>query len=175
MVLNLRVNLLFIPLLFLFFFLLLDRNLNNFLFLLFLFKLHNFLRFDCDPLRISTSHINPLEYLRNDRFRIKPMNLLKQFPLLIMHSRIRKRSTFDMIPTKLRIPLTIEIVNLETPLLLDLQLVEHILQIPAVRTMRSEIFYKFETLQVTLYHLRELDVRYQVRIWHVPLFTTQQD
>ena len=73
-----------------------------------------------------------------------------------MNGSVGKRCAFDMFPTKLRIPLTIEVIYFETPLLFNLKSIENILQIAAIGTVRSKVLYKLEGRTIIIYLLREL-------------------
>lgn len=151
------------------------RSLNRFLFLLFLLLNNrlrcNLLRWIIITLYFSTLSINPLENLKHDLFRIKPMNFLKQLSLFVNDSRIGKRSSSDMLHTMLRIPLTIKIVYFKAPLLLNLQSIHYILKVSAVGTVRSKILNKFKDRLVILHLLSEFLFIDEIAIRHIPFFS----
>jgi len=76
------------------------------------------------------------------------MYLLDHVTLLVINSSIGKRARPDMIRTKLRIPLTVEVINLETPLFFMFKWVKNSLKITTIGTMWGKVLYKFEGLFV---------------------------
>jgi hypothetical protein len=75
-----------------------------------------------------------------------------------MYSSIRKGATFDILHTVLRIPSTIKIVYRKAPFLLKFQLIDYLLQIPAVHAVWREILDKFEGTLIFLDELLELGI-----------------
>ena len=99
------------------------------------------------------------------------MDFLIELALIVVNSSIGKRSTSYVLHTKLGIPLTVEIVNLKTPLLLRFQLVEYVLQITAVRTVRSKVLDELESGLVIFDFLRKLLITDKVGVGHEPVLT----
>jgi len=117
---------------------------------------------------------NSIKNLRDDRYRVKPMNLFKHISLLIIDHSVRKRGTSDIIPAKLRVPLTVQIVYFEAPLFLRLQLIECCFEMATIWAVWCEKFDKFETSSVVLDLAVELFITDQVGIWHVPFLAGYQ-
>ena len=69
----------------------------------------------------------------------------------------------------MRIPLAIEIINFKAPFFLMLHRIDHILQIPAIDAMRSEIFDKFECRFIIKDFISKLLYIYHIRIRLIPL------
>ena len=74
-----------------------------------------------------------------------------------------------MIHTKLRIPLTIKIINLKTPLFLMFELIEYSFKVSTVRAVWCEVFYKFEGMLVLYDFGVELCIADEIGVWHIPL------
>lgn len=85
---------------------------------------------------LQATFLNPLEDRANDRFWIKPMNLLDDIPFSIVYGSIGEGSAPNILLTMLGIPHAIEVVYPEAPLFFMLQLVHYDLQVPAVPAIR---------------------------------------
>jgi len=122
----------------------------------------------------ETILFNSIKNLRDDRYRVKAMNLFKHISLLIIDHSVRKGGTSDIIPAKLRVPLTVQIIYFEAPLLLRLQLIECCFEMATIGAVWCEKFDKFETSSVVLDLAVELFITDQVGIWHVPFLAGYQ-
>jgi hypothetical protein len=119
----------------------------------------------------DTPFLYSIKNSRYDGLRIESMYFFNHVPLLIMYSCIRKRAWSNMLWAKLRIPLTIKIINLKTPFFFMLKLIECSFEISTVRAMWGEIFNKFEWMLVLEYFWIELCITDKIGIRHIPLIT----
>ena len=117
----------------------------------------------------ETSFLYSVKNGRNNGFRIKPMYLLNHIALLVMNSSIGKRARLDLIHTKLRIPLTVEVINLEAPLFFMFELIHNSLKITTEGTVWGKVLDKFVGLFVLYNFGVELCIADEIGIWHVPL------
>lgn len=90
--------------------------------------------------RLLASSLNTVENSPQDMFRIEPMNFLVEPSIGVVNGSVGKRWTPDILHAVLRVPCAVEVIYAKTPLLLMLQLVHRLLQVPTEHTMRRKVF-----------------------------------
>jgi hypothetical protein len=80
----------------------------------------------------------------------------------------------DVVLAEVGVPLAVEVVDLEAPLLLGFEGVHDLLEVPTVGTMRREVLYELEAELVFLYLALELLVTDEVGVGHVPLLAVDR-
>ena len=68
------------------------------------------------------------------------MNFLVEPSIGVVNGSVGKRWTPDILHAVLRVPCAVEVIYAKTPLLLMLQLVHRLLQVPTEHTMRRKVF-----------------------------------
>lgn len=72
------------------------------------------------------------------------MYFFKEVTIVVINNCIRERGASDIVPAKLGVPLTIELIYLKAPLFLVFKSIEDCFKVSAVRAVRGEVFDKFE-------------------------------
>jgi hypothetical protein len=97
------------------------------------------------------------------------MYFLVQFSVCVVDGSIGEGCASDVLRAVLRIPGAVEVENVEAPLLLVFELVDHLLQVAAELAVRREVLHYLETVLVVQHQLLELGVADHARIRLVPL------
>ena len=120
-------------------------------------------------LYISTLLVNSLKNLEDDGFGVESVYFLVEFSFLVVNCGVGEGGASDILHAELVIPLTIEIVYFEAPVLLGFEFVEYVFEVPAVGAVRGKVLYKFEGSIVLLDFDRKFLVADEVRIGHEPV------